>query len=194
MTDLSPHISPAYQKFFEQFKEIDSLPIPQWRTTHLLGYFNRLYFAHYGLNFTFSATSTAPSKSTEVYQLKRLAQALSADPVILKDYIDWIFKEKVQLRKKRITSLGFLSTTAIVNDYKFNVLLKKENLLEITRNTILPEKYMKIIPGQDIKTYGDLAFLYSAINSNEEIRLKYDKIFNELYLVGLNKELLGKIK
>ncbi len=182
---LSQPISERYRKFFEKFKEIDTLPRQDWKIAHLLSYLCRKYEQHYGFTYTFTFDA-APSKCFEVYQLKKLTQMLSSDPNILIQYIDFVFKEKVISRKKKITSLGYFTNTEMVNDFKFKFLFNKT----INRASPLPDKWLKLLEtyNKPVFTYGDLAFLFK-MNKLEDM-----KLFNALYLDGLNLTILENLK
>lgn len=169
-------ISIHYAKFFEKFKEIKDLPIEKWSKTHLLAYFCELYKNHYNLDFTFSFKGS-PSKCREMFEISKLTQQISSNPIILKQYIDWIFKEKIIEKKKRVTSLGFLTHPEIVNEFKFKFLFSNK----IERTTQLPEKYIAICRDYKyhLSTYGDLAFIYK---SNPEMS---DKLEQEGFKINI---------
>lgn len=177
----------AYNKFFQAMNNFKNTPIEEWKTAQVLGYFCDKYREHYGIDYTFSFSSTAPSKSQEVWRIKSIEQNLSSDPQILKKYIDWIFAEKVQLRKKKITSLGFLANREMLNDFKFNKLAKL-NVNLIDRTTKLPEKYLAIVSlyNPDVDNYGQLSFL-KQIGGQE-------KLFNELTQAGFDVKMLEQIR
>jgi len=187
---LNEQISPAYQKFFQQFSEIKEKPLSEWSLTHIIGYFCLKYKEYYNLDYTFKFNNTAPSKSYEVFQFKKLASMISRDPQVLKNYIDWIFQDKVKERKKRITSIGYLTNLDLVNDYKFKFLMQNK----IDRTTKISIKYKQIIDkyNADIITYGDLAFLKKG---NDYSSAKpYQKLFDELILNGFDLNILDTLK
>jgi hypothetical protein len=177
----SPNIH--YQKFFDKFSEISILPVEQWKVVHLIAYFCQLYQNHYNLKYTFKFNNSAPTKSYEVFQINKLANNLSKDPIIIKDYIDWFFKEKIIARKKRMTSMGFLTDTKTVNDYKFKTLPNQI----INRSTNIPNKYLDIIKKYiEVKSYGDLSFAFQCDD--------YKNMFDELVSNGFDLEILKKVK
>ncbi len=130
-----------YKKFFDKFKEIDALKIEDWKTVHLLAYFCQKYQNIYGSKYKFKFNSPTPSKCFEVFQIKKLAMNLTADPFLLKEYIDWVYDNKVVKAKRKLTSISFMTNEGIVNDYKINVLLSNDKKSNIDRTTPLPEKY-----------------------------------------------------
>jgi len=181
---LSDAISPAYQKFFAKFPEIETLPVEQWRIVHLLAFLCQRYKQYYNLDFTFSFKGS-PSKCREVFEINKLGQMLSSDPKILKDYIGWVFDKKVIERKKRITSLGYFTHPEIVNEYKFKFLFTKK---EIKRTDALPANVVDICNQHgfsDITTYMALAFVKKMPNQ--------DKLMLALKEIGFDVEVLDKI-
>ena len=154
---LSDPISIHWQKFFDQGKEIATLPINEWKPVHLIAYWCKLYERQYKRSFTFKFKAS-PSKSYEIYRLRELATNISSDPLILKHYIDWIFEYKVVQKKKRITSLAILCDANYINEYKEKFLCMSDK--PIDRSTAIPPNFAKIIQdhNQPFTTYGDLAF------------------------------------
>lgn len=180
-----------YKKFFLKFKEIETLDVSKWKTLHFVSYFCKRYEEIYNLSYTFKFNAS-PSRCYEIFQINRLVGMLSVDPVVIKDYIDWVFDTKVGNAKKRITAIGFLATQAFVNEYKFTMKKTKE----INRSSFLPPKLLEIIDKNEIKnceTYGGLAFLYQAyVNGDSDP--KHQEIINQLTDAGLDLEKLSKIK
>jgi hypothetical protein len=183
---LTDSVSKHYQKFFDKFSEIETLPIEEWKTAHIVGYLCKKYKAHYGFRYSFKFNNPAPSKSYEVYQINKLANMLSSDPKILKNYLDWVFENKVIERKKRITSLGYFSHADIVNEYKFKFLLNKKNAM-VGRTDALSDSIRAICSryGFDISTYAELAFLKKMPDQ--------DALFQALNDVGFKVDILDKI-
>lgn len=181
---LKDQVSEHYKKFFGKFDEIDSMAIKEWKVIHLLAYLCKKYEAHYGLKYSFKFNNPAPSKSYEVYQIKKLANMLSSDPQILKDYLDWVFEKKIIEKKKRITSLGYFTHIDIVNDFKFKFLFNKK---QIARTDQLPTNISSICArnGFSIKTYGELAFIKRMPNQ--------EKLFDELRSIEFKIDILDKI-
>lgn len=186
-----------WQKFFEQFSEIETLDNTKWKPVHLIGYFCSKYYQAYNVKYSFKFNSPSPAKSFEVFQIKKLAMQLSSNPVILRDYIDWAYKEKVEPGKRRLTSISFITNEDLVNNYKINVLLSNKKHLHIDRSTPLPADYkenLKIIG--PINTYGDLSFMYQSFKSaafDIETALKFSDAMDKLETLGLDIEILTRI-
>lgn len=120
LTDLP---NEKYKQFFDKFIEIETLKIEEWKPVHLIGYFCKKYEEQYEIRYQFKFNSPSPTKCFEVFQIKKLAMLLSSNPTILRDYIDWVYLNKVVKAKRRLTSISFMTNDGIVNEYKFNVLL-----------------------------------------------------------------------
>ena len=181
-----------YRKFFDKFSEIETLDTKDWKPIHVLAYFCKKYFETYKVKYKFKFNSPAPSKSFEVFQVKKLASNLTSDPVLLKEYIDWVYLNKVTKAKRRLTSISFMTVEGVMNEYKFNVLLKQNNLNEtIDRSTPLPDKYKAIFNeiGYSMNTYGDLAFLSKMPDMSPEL----NRAFLLAKTQGLESFILDKI-
>jgi hypothetical protein len=190
---LTDPISPAWQKFFSAFDEIDVIPIENWKPVHLISYWCRLYEKQYGVKYTFKFKSI-PSKSYECYRTRELAQNISSNPVILKDYIDWFFVEKIIEKKRRITSMAFLTDTNVVNEYKFKKLLMGQSAA-IDRATIIPPNYIITIKkyGFNFTTYGELSFVKMYLDAGNGNQNHKDMLV-ELGKDGMDISMLDRVK
>lgn len=188
LTMLAPN--DKYQKFFDKFSEIDTLEVEQWKIAHLLGYFCKKYKETYNDDYTWKFNNPSPTKCFEVWQMNTLAARLSANPKILKEYIDWAYKNLVPRAKRRLTSISFMTKDEIVIGYKMNVLLAGKKNLNVDRSTLLPENYKAAFEEINIfvQTYGDLAFL-SQMEQTEELKSTFEKI----YALGFDKDIISRI-
>jgi hypothetical protein len=180
-----------YKKFFSKFSEIETLSAEQWKVAHILSYFCKKYKEIYNVDYKFKFNSPNPNKCFEVFQIKKLASMLSSNPVILKEYIDWIYLNKVVKAKRRLTSISFMTVEGIVNEYKFNVLLVGKKNLNVDRSTPLPENYKGIFKnaGLNISTYGELAF----VSQMSEMPFELIGAFQQIEELGFDKEVLTRI-
>lgn len=157
--DSAPNTN--YINFFNKIKDFNVIPEHEWNKNHVLGYFVYKYQIHYKKNFVFKYNNTSPSKCFEIFQINKLGIHLSQDGSILKKYIDWYFDAKIG--NKKITSVSAILNEGIIAEFKYRFL---SNILNdtIKRSDTLPMNLYKIISGFNpmIKTYGDLAFLYSS--------------------------------
>jgi len=179
-----------YKKFFDKFAEIETLEVDQWKTAHLLGYFCKKYRETYNEDYTWKFNNPNPSKCFEVWQLNTLAARLSANPKILKDYIDWSYKVLVPKAKRRLTSISFMTKDEIVIHYKMNVLLAGKKNLNVDRSSPVPEDYRKVFEGIGVfvVNYGDLAFL-SQMEQTDEMKAAFHKLIE----LGFDEDILGRI-
>jgi hypothetical protein len=180
-----------YKKLFKKFEEINSLPVDKWNANHVLGYFVSKYKSQYNIDYKFKFNSPTPSKCFELFQIKRLSNFLSHDPVILKNYIDWVFQKKVIQAKRRLTSISFLNVENFLTEYKTTNPIVTPDLV-ISRATQLPEKFSNVFINTKlayIKTYGDLAFAYEI----SEVVSEHEDLFRELKSLQFDFSLLTKV-
>lgn len=180
-----------YKKFFDKFDEIEKITTENWKPVHVLAYFCKKYKDNYNTTYQFKFNSPSPNKCFEVFQIKKLAMQLTANPTLLKEYIDWIYLNKVVKAKRKLTSISFMTNESVINEYKFNVLLAGKRNLNVDRSTILPDKYKTIFSeaGITIGTYGDLAFVSQMSDMSSELIGAFSKIEE----MGFDKEVLERI-
>jgi len=179
-----------YKKFFDKFAEVETLEVEQWKTAHLLGYFCKKYQEVYNEPYPWKFNNPSPAKCFEVWQINTLVARLSANPKILKDYIDWAYTNLVPKAKRRLTSISFMTKDEIVIGYKMNVLLAGKKNLNVDRSTPLPNQFQTVFQeiGIFATNYGDLAFL-AQMEQTPEMELAFQKL-GEL---GFDKDILGRI-
>jgi len=187
-------LSKPWQRFFNRFEEIESLKVSQWKPIHLLGYFDKRYREHYNKNFAYSCKK-APMKCTEIVLIKKMCAMLATTNMrTVKDYIDWVFDCKIIPQKMKIRTLAFFGTPGLGNEfYEY-----KSEHDKIKRTTDLPKKFKDIGNklGFPINTFGDLAFAKMALDKydNDEIRAPYKALFDQLYSVGFEFEMIKDLK
>jgi hypothetical protein len=122
-----------------------------------------------------------------MYQMGKLTQMRTKDPVVLKDYLDWVWSKKVIERKKRITSFAIFVDANNASEYKWQII---DN--QIDRTTPLPKNLLTIAQYIDdtIQSYGDLAF----IRQSSDLMPGMKNMFDELQKAGLDIRMLEKIK
>jgi hypothetical protein len=180
-----------YEKFFERFKEIDTLDVEKWSVVHILAYFCKKYYETYNVSYKFKFNSPSPVKCFEVFQIKRLSNMLTSQPKLLKNYIDWVYENKVVKAKRRLTSISFMTNEGVMYEYRDNVLMAGQKGEALDRSKNLPDNYKDIFSkaGVRISTYGEMAFLSQMTDQSPEMIAA----FNELESLGFNKDILGKI-
>jgi hypothetical protein len=180
-----------YEKLFAKFAEIETLEVSQWKVAHLLGYFCKKYKETYGVEYPWKFNNPNPNKCFEVWQLNTLIAKLSANPKILKDYIDWAYLNLVPKAKRRLTSISFMTKDEVVNPYKVNVLLGGKKDLHVDRSTPLPTNYAVTLGlrGFRLSTYGELAFLSQMDPMPDNIAAALKEIIGD----GFDMEILKRI-
>ena len=188
LTDLP---NDKYVKFFEKFGEIETVNVDDWKPVHLLGYFCKKYYDTYSVNYKFKFNSPSPVKCFEVFQIKRLSNMLTSQPKLLKNYIDWVYENKVVKAKRRLTSISFLTNEGLMYEYRDSVLMAGQKGETLDRSKALPDNYKSIFikAGVNLNTYGELAFLSQMSDQSPMIVAAFD----ELQSLGFNKDILGKI-
>ncbi len=191
--DLGGAPNDKYKKFFAKFPEIDTLEVKQWKPVHLLAYFCNKYFLAYSTKYQFKLNSPNPTNCFEMFQVKKLGMLLSSNPTVLRDYIDWVYKVKVEKGKRRLTSISFMTHEDLVNDYKFNVLLANKQDLHVDRSTPLPSEIKEIMKGvAAMSTYGDLSFIWQA-HKSAGLGEKAEQAFKLLTEEGFDFTILDRI-
>jgi len=188
--ELSNIPNDKYRKFFDKFTEIETLEVEQWKPVHLLAYFCKKYKETYDTNYAWKFNDPNPSKCFEVWQLSRIAANISANPKLIKDYIDWAYQNLVPKATRRFTSISFITKDYTMNNYKMNVLLSGKRNLSVSRTTTLPANYKAIFEeiGVFADNYGDLAFL-----SQMEQTPEMASAFQKLEQAGFDKDILERI-
>lgn len=181
-----------WKKFFDKFAEIETLDVKQWKVAHILAYFCKKYKQTYGTDYSWKFNNQSPTKCFEVWQINTLSSKLSANPKILRDYIDWVYQTYVPRTKAKFRSVSFITKDETVQDYKMNVLLAGQKNLQVDRSTSLPSIYTDIlreVASLNISTYGDLAFVSQMDPMPENIKLAIDK----MVAAGFDVEVLRRI-
>lgn len=189
INDPQDGLSKPWQKFFQKFDELDEMKVSKWKDVHVLAYICKRYEKQYGHKFAVTIKG-APTKSPDMYMVKKIRAMLGTTNMqTVKDYIDWVFENKIIAKRTRFKKIGFFVTSAFINDFNF---IKKKKA-EITRSTEVPGVYKHIASelGIDISTYGDLAFIQIAIERKEDPRSPQFILIKNLELLGLD---INKIK
>lgn len=180
-----------WEKFFGFFKEIETLEVSKWKAAHLLGYFAKKYKETYGVDYSWKFKREDPKKDFEVWQINVMSSKLSANPQILKDYIDWGYANLVPKVKTRFRSISMFTKEENIIYYKMNVLLAGKKNLNVSRTTPLPSNYLTILQnhGYNIATYGDLAFLFHM----DPWTQNFHETIEDLQAVEFDTEVLKRI-
>jgi hypothetical protein len=190
---ISKYPSKHWEKFFNKFDEINYVPIKQWGNNHFIAFFCKKYKDYYNIDYEFRFNSSAPSKSYEVFQINKIASMLSTNPEILKDYIEWFWTTQIIAKKKRITSMSFMTDINTVNAYKKEFILAPNTAID--RTTKLSTSIIEIANkfGETIITYGDLAFMKQCIDAGTAGE-NHKHILQEIINNGFDISTLSKVK
>lgn len=187
-------LSKPWRNFLEKFKEIDGLKVCKWKEVHHLAHITRRYEQLYNVSFALSFKGP-PSKCTEIVLVKKMCAMLdTTNPIKIKTYIDWVFDRKIIPHNMRIRSLAYFTAPGLGNE--FNLFWKDRN--RIQKATELPMEYQVLAVQLDlsISTYGDVAFVHSALeqDSESESRRPYKQFMNGLIALGFDTDVLKEIK
>jgi len=192
--DAKKLLKKPWRNFFDKFNQIDDLKINLWKEIHLLAYLCKRYEDFYKIPFAFSFKG-APLKCSEIVMIKKTYAALgTTNPYKVKSYIDWIFDKKIIPKNMKIKTLAFFTTQGLGNE--FNQMWAELNTIKKT--TEVPNDYKEMGSKLDlaINTYGDLAFIVSALteDSLSESRQPYVHLMNQLSAIGFDKTILKDMK
>ena len=191
IVDPKDGLNVYWKKFFKKIEEIDdeSLKVSKWKEVHMLAYICKRYEIFFGRNFAIDMKG-APSKSSDIFVIKKLIASLNTTNMrTIKEYVDWVFDNKIIPKRSHFRKIGFFLTNDFINEFAYAV--KKNN--KIVRSKALPPAYITIAQdlGIDVNTYGDLAFLQMAIEKNKEKDTPRYILLSNLELLGLDlKELM----
>jgi len=189
--DFSGAPNKLYERFFKELSEIDSVKVIDWKPKHVVGYFAKRYHNLYKVPYKFRCNSKAPSKCMEIVKVKTIQYRLSSDPLIIKNYIDWVFDEKIIKNNKRITSISFLTSENFIEDYKFNIYPSINIGGSVSRSSKLPENILNILVkhNKNISNYGQLSFLYQSLSNDKSL----NSLFNEIRDTGFDLSILEEV-
>ena len=160
--ELSKFPSKKWETFFLQGNKFNEVEIDKWRAAELLCYFASKFQEAFGKEYQWKFNSPTPTKAYEIFRLNTCSSKLSSSPQILKDYIDWIFEQRVLIDKKTFRSIAFLTADEQLQWFRNNRLFAGQTNLHIDRSTPLPSNIKAIVSSLGCSTFGDLAFLIKA--------------------------------
>lgn len=175
--------------FFARINAISDANVDEWTNLDFLAYFGFRFKKHFGRQYSFDTAKRSPSSSSDVFFVSKLANLLqTTNPNKIKNYIDWVFDHKVIRNNRKITSFGYFINNNLCNEY-FNFAQKRD---KTTKSTELPKEYQEVINllNLSVGTWGDLLFVKQAVDANPIGREEYQKMFNELYKIGFEFNML----
>lgn len=185
-------LSKPWRKFLDKLKESKPEKIHKWEPIHLLSYNLECFKRVYGLDYSLSFAGP-PSKCTEIVLTKRLFSVLNTtNPVLVKEYLDWAWKNKVE-GKTRIRNISFFNNAGVANEFKF--FWKEKN--KVTKTSSLPQDCLDIIADLNlpIQTYGDLIFVKAVLeaDSTSPENQVYAEAMKRLYSIGFEDHVLANL-
>lgn len=189
-----PEIGKRWQTFFKKLDQWKELPIEEWKEYQLLGYLMDRAEKFLGRKLAITL-SGQPSKCPEIFFIKKIIYSLdTTDQELVKNYIDWVFDNKIIPGNVKIRSIGYFQNNSFANQFLNNI--KKSQV--VTRTTNLPIEYKMIVDFFKVpaETYGDLAFVQKAleVNPDDEDSETYKKMFFNLKTIGFKDSILKELK
>lgn len=187
MTDLIPK---RWQNYLEKGKNCSSLQPNEWKDPQVLFYLLQRFKSLTGRDFALQY-SKAPTSSPELHFIKSLkAMLATTNGSILKEYIDWVFDQKLKDGKVQLRTFNFLNVPALANEF----LAFRHKAKKIIRSTPLPEGWRRQAEEHQIEaeTYGDLLFIKLALQEGTADS-SYRDFFDGLVEDGLQINLLEKL-
>jgi len=183
-----------WKKFENRLRTYSKVPLEDWKETEVLAYILDRYEKEYEINFTLSY-SGPPTKCGEMYCTRRMIATLGTeDPTILKEYIDWVYDDVIKVQKLQLESLAFFFTASLCR--KFKTVYRQRN--KITKDTKLKDEFVSIVTdnGFDAETYGDLAFMKMAVDTDSERddAEQITMLLDQLKQNGLNIDVLDRLE
>ena len=112
----------------------------------------------------------------------------------IREYIDWVFDDKIIPKNMKIRTLTFFMTPGLGNEF----FIAKTAKNKIERSTELPNEYKEVVEslGLPVATYGDLAFAKSALEEAPAAasRAPYKQLFEQLYAIGFDPIVLKDLR
>ena len=117
----------------------------------------------------------------------------TSNPRTIREYIDWVYDYKIISKKIKIRKISFFLQLGLANEFY----LYRDEKNKISKATELPSEYQSIANKFDLPvyTYGDLAFAKQALDQSPDIDcyMLYQKMFNELYSIGFEVDVLREL-
>jgi hypothetical protein len=167
--ELGQYPNKKWEDFLTKANNHSSIQVNDWKIAQILGYFMARFKTAFNKDYQLKFNSPSPSKSYEVFRINTISTRLSSNPQILKDYIDWIFDQRVARDKKNFRSIAFLTADEQCQHYRDKILFAGQ-ITNIDRSTQLPHNIQPIVNAIGCKTYGDLAFLLKANLQTDEMQ------------------------
>ena len=168
--ELGEYPSPKWEAFIIKGSKFAEIGVASWKAAEILGYWCFKFKEAFGKEYQWKFNTPTPNKAYEVFRLNTCVHRLSSNPQILKDYIDWIFNQRVKIDKKTFRSIAFLTADEQLSWYRTHILFAGQTNMNIDRSTTLPPNIKEAVIGIGCNTFGDLAFLMKSGLDTDEIK------------------------
>jgi hypothetical protein len=175
--EISKYPSKKWETFITEGNRFSEIEIDKWKANHLIMFFCAKYKEYFGKDYQLKFNTPTPTKAYEVFRLNTCAHRLSSNPEILKNYIGWIFNQRVKIDKKSFRSISFLTNDENLSYYRSHILFAAMGAgVNIDRSTPLPPDIKIIVSSLGCTTFGDLAFIMKAGLDTEEMKTAKQKL------------------
>lgn len=188
-------LSTPYKKLHALIENIKDQDIKDWTILYSLAYMCNCYKIKFNTDYVLSY-SGSPSQCYEYKLFSRLwamLRANSTNAIIVKNYIDWFFKNYDS--KNPFRSVGALVKADLV--VKYNAQKEKQSVPSM--NTPLPDATKDIINSIEelkyVTTYGDLLYIKKAMDADSKnIPSIITNLFEALTNSGFDLSILNKVR
>jgi hypothetical protein len=173
------------EKYSTLWRDQDAWSDSKNHISCILGYFCSKYEEAYGMPYTLSLSPQGLFRGSEAVFCRRLLASFSNSAADTREYIDWYFVNKVQSRKKKITSMSVLLVPNVMGLFKHQAAKKQR----ITRSTPVPLKMLdwirenapSVLGMTQLIDFGDLQQLLRAAPTRRSSSPDLDRFIQELY-------------
>jgi hypothetical protein len=135
--------------------------------------------------YTLSLSPQGLFRGSEAVFCRRLLASFANSVTEARDYVDWYFVNKVQSRKKKVTSMSVLLVPNVIGLFKHQAAKKQR----ITRSTPVPLKMLDwikdnaptVLSMTQLIDFGDLQQLLRAAPNRRAASEDLDRFIQELY-------------
>jgi len=178
------------RKYIDYWKTEEYWLKPNSKQSCVIGYFCYKFKEFYGHPYVFSFANPIPYKDKDFIQARRLLTMFNQDAKEIKIYIKWLFAKKIK-KNYPITSIGFLATANLVNEY----FQAKAQNAKLKRSTNLPETFIawcqenctEIFSQREFKTLNDLNGTITYVKT-----YGFDNVEGKVIQEAINRGLISK--
>lgn len=143
----------------------------------IISYFCNQFQKFYNYSYTLDCSSPIPYSNKEFTMARRIITMFGEEHLLIPNYIKWVFVRKVKTKKYPLSSLGFLASSAFVNEYK----AERARSQKPKRSSKIPddflswcnENYPETIKNHEVETLNDLNVLIGLAKDKRNVDEKY---------------------